>query len=917
MYSILKSQKMPEIDLKTAVGRIYQIVEQWRERAQLSPYFFIAGAGVSSPPIPLAWEIEEQCKLEAQRYDDTNPPESKSTMDSYSHWLGKAYPSSKALQIYLRGLMENKPISKANLRLAHLLLDGRLARTVFTPNFDDMLAKALELFGQRPLVCDHPLTVGRIRIESEDIQIVHVHGSYWFYDCCNLRHEISDRSKYGGPVSVLLDQSLRDHSPLVIGYSGWEGDILMSALQRRLSAGKLGNPAFWFCYKRESLDTLPPWLTESNDIFFVLPDEPAPAAASPSATQPSEAKSQASPRPGGKAGIGDFSLDAKAPMLPADRVFDALVLRFEPSRPPLTQNPLSFYVEHLKRLLGTGDPEGEQDTYYAFHKVIARVERARDSEAAEQHDSLQGLRDAMSKADYRGAIKAAKEIALVRLSPKEQTELVFAVMDASLGLNDNSVDEMAGYDLVIKTADLLASAGSADLRLRGRVAKALLYKGITLGDLGRSEEEIAVYDEVVSRFADARVPALRERVANALFNKGGTLGTLGRGEEAIAVYDEVVRRFADAKEPALRELVAKALVNKGHRLGTLGRSEEAIAIYDEVVNRFADHKEPALREQVAKALVNKGFARGALGRSEGAITVYDEVVRRFADAKEPALREEVAMALVNKGGRLGTLDRSEEEIAVYDDVVRLFADAKEPILRERVAMALVNKGGRLGTLGKSEEAITVCDDVVRRFADAKEPALRERVAMALFNKGITLGTLCRSEEAIAVYDDIVSRLANAKEPGLREQIAMALVNKGFTVGALGRSEEAITVYDEVVSRFADANEPALREPVAMALVNRGFRLGTLGRSEEAIAVYDGVVFRFSDDKEPALRERVAKAILYRGMAHESSGDKEIALASYVDVLARFGGDKGSEIEALVSQARNKRDSLRNEGAAPE
>jgi tetratricopeptide (TPR) repeat protein len=721
---------MPRIDLKTAVRRIYQIVDQRRKRDQLSPFFFIVGAGVSNPPIPLAWEIEEQCRQEAQRYDDTNPPESESAIDSYSRWMGKAYPSPEELQTYLRGLMQNKPISKANLRLAHLLLDGRLARTVFTPNFDDLLPKALELFGQRPLVCDHPLTVGRIRIESNDIQIVHVHGSYWFYDCCNLRHEIAARSEYGGPVSVLLDQSLRDHSPLVIGYSGWDGDILMTALQRRLSAGRLGNPIFWFCYKRESLDTLPAWLAQSNDVFFVLPDDPGPAAVAPSAPQASDPKSQLSPRGDAMAAIGDSSLTEKVPTLPANRVLDALVRKFEPATPPLIHNPLGFYADHLKQLLGTSDPEGEQDTYYGFNLVIARVERARDFEAAGQPDLLQGFRDAMSKADYRSAIRSANDIALDRLSPKEQTELVFALMDAAPGLNDNSDDEIAGYDLAIRTADLLTATGSADLRLREQVAKALFYKSITLGSLNRSEEKIAVCDDIVSRFADAKEPALRERVAWALYSKGLDLGSLKRREESIAVHDDLVSRFADAKEQVFREQVAAALFYKGLQLGFLDRREEAIAAYDDVVRRFADAKETSLQERVAKALFHKGIQLGVRDRDEEQLAVYDEVVNRFGDAKEPALQESVAEVLVGKGFTLRLLGRNEEAIAAYDDVVGRFAGAKEPVLREQVAHAILNRGTMYESSGKKESALASYEEILAQFGGDKGSEIEDIVAQA-------------------------------------------------------------------------------------------------------------------------------------------------------------------------------------------
>lgn len=48
-------------------------------------------------------------------------------------------------------------------------------------------------------------------------------------------------------------------------------------------------------------------------------------------------------------------------------------------------------------------------------------------------------------------------------------------------------------------------------------------------------------------------------VANALFNKGFTLGELGRSEQEIEVYGQVLARFADAPEPALRKAVAQAL----------------------------------------------------------------------------------------------------------------------------------------------------------------------------------------------------------------------------------------------------------------------------------------------------------------------------------------------------------------------
>jgi hypothetical protein len=52
---------------------------------------------------------------------------------------------------------------------------------------------------------------------------------------------------------------------------------------------------------------------------------------------------------------------------------------------------------------------------------------------------------------------------------------------------------------------------------------------------------------------------LREQIAKALFNKGVTLGTLGRSDEAITVFDELIARFGAADDLPLQDIIAKAV----------------------------------------------------------------------------------------------------------------------------------------------------------------------------------------------------------------------------------------------------------------------------------------------------------------------------------------------------------------------
>ena len=54
----------------------------------------------------------------------------------------------------------------------------------------------------------------------------------------------------------------------------------------------------------------------------------------------------------------------------------------------------------------------------------------------------------------------------------------------------------------------------------------------------------------------------------ALVNKGARLTQLDRSEEAIAAYEKVTTRFGNASEPALREQVAMALVTRALRSAT-------------------------------------------------------------------------------------------------------------------------------------------------------------------------------------------------------------------------------------------------------------------------------------------------------------------------------------------------------------
>jgi tetratricopeptide (TPR) repeat protein len=710
-----------EIDLASAISEIKQARDEAEDGK--SPFFIIAGAGISAPIVPLASEITQECKQEATKHNRAGEPPANSSLDAYSYWFGKAFPQRSQRQRYFKKLIAARPISHANFRLAHLLSEKRLATLVVTPNFDDFLARALTLFGQSYIVCDHANTVERIDPESSEIQIVHVHGTYWFYDGCNLRGEIEARTEDSRDRAVtmqsLLDNIFLRHSALVVGYAGWDGDVIMAALKRRL-LNPLPNNLYWFCFRRSSLEPLRALLKDYPDVCLVLP--PAPPV-----------KSVA--QPAGEAKPASGTIESE-PTLTAQSVLDSLVENFTEESPALTLDPLGFFADQLTKSFPQDSLEKSSEDIYTLRDVIRRVERAREGEKKPTpiEGDIEKVRDAIRRAAYAEALQATSLLVVEKLSEDQREALIEPVASAAFGIADNpqrSEDEsrsaLNGCNLVLRLADATRTADS--IRAQQNVARALLVKAFLLDSRKLYTEALQACEQLLQRFGEAQDPLLRERVAKALRNKGLVLIRLRRDGEAMQTVDQMLQRFGDSTEPVIREQVAVALSNKGFRLGELNRVEEAIQTYDEVLRRFGDATEPVVREQVATDLLNKGACLSKLNRSEEEIHIYDEVVRRFGAATEPVAREQVAKALVNKALALD-LNRGEETIQTYDEVLHRFGAATEPVLREQVATALLYKGQTLNALKRPQEARLSFQEVLKRFSDSPDGAIQQLVKKA-------------------------------------------------------------------------------------------------------------------------------------------------------------------------------------------
>ncbi|MEQ9371301.1 MAG: tetratricopeptide repeat protein [Coleofasciculus chthonoplastes F3-SA18-01] len=337
------------------------------------------------------------------------------------------------------------------------------------------------------------------------------------------------------------------------------------------------------------------------------------------------------------------------------------------------------------------------------------------------------------------------------------------VSDAEFWFNQGvTLYELGRYEEALANFDQLISLQPNDYQ-------AWFKRGVVLGELGRYEKALANFDQVIS---------LQPDDYQAWHNRGAALFKLGRPEEALANFDRLISLQPDDY---------KTWDNRGIVLGELGRHEEALANFDQVIS---------LQPDDYQAWHNRGVALGELGRYEKALTSYDQAI---------SIQPDYYQAWFNRSIMLGKLGRYREALTSYDQVISLQPDYYP---------AWYNRGAALGELGRYEEALANFDQVI---------SLQPDYYPAWDNRGVVLGELGRYEEALANFDQAIS---------LQPDYYPAWDNRGAVLFKLGRYEEVLTNFDQAVS---------LQPDYYQAWRGKGIALGELGRYEEALANFDQAI----------------------------------------------------------------------------
>lgn len=191
--------------------------------------------------------------------------------DEYSFYAQECYPTGQDRRAFFQSYV-SKAKTHTGYRLLALLAKAGLVRSVWTTNFDGLVARAC---AAADVICievgiDTPHRAGRAQADGE-LRAISLHGDYR-YD--KLKNTATELQQQEAALRSELLHELQDYDLVVLGYSGRDASI-MEAL-RQAYTGTTPSRLFWCGFGSEASAPVEELITAArangNDAFYIATD---------------------------------------------------------------------------------------------------------------------------------------------------------------------------------------------------------------------------------------------------------------------------------------------------------------------------------------------------------------------------------------------------------------------------------------------------------------------------------------------------------------------------------------------------------------------------------------------------------------------------------------------------------------------
>ncbi len=291
-------------------------------------------------------------------------------------------------------------------------------------------------------------------------------------------------------------------------------------------------------------------------------------------------------------------------------------------------------------------------------------------------------------------------------------------------------------------------------------------------------------------------------------------------DQQLAVYDQFIQRYADSHDESKRIDVASVYFNKGKLLSENRRFKEASVAFETLIDEFADFQ--PVHVQVSYAYLGRMLIENELGYPQKALKTADTLIRYIGDTQEPSLRETLVKAWLAKSAIYAGLKQYKQAAATTRVVLQGFSGEKTAAMRSLLAQAYVDQIVFEANSSGLQPALKVFEQSVAYIGTDAD--LVQYLAYAYFNKGVAYRHSHHYKESLLAYDQMLARFADNQQVVVKNLVASAYSNQAENLVKLQKYPEAEGVIDQALARFSSSGEAALAQAIATLYNNKGFVL---------------------------------------------------------------------------------------------
>ena len=822
------------------------------------PYFFIAGSGISNESVKSTSEIISECKKICGE-GDLNIEEYRA--DQYSYWVKKAFPHRETRRRYIESLVKNKKIPESVMKLANILISRKVSNLVVTPNFDPFIYESLKMFGESDiLLSDNNMSINKLDIESNNLNVLHVHGTYEFYDLFNQsyleRANLSEENIFS--TGYFLKSALNKMSPIVIGYGGVENDIIMKELKERLNI-PLKYKIYWFCYTEEDYNNLPSWLKyfeqdrklERDDVIFVLPEQ---------------RKDYSSDDKNLKNLIFNERLNAKD-------VLSGIINEFHIKSPEIIQEPMIFlkkrFINNFSKniysdllLLKFNDIEDDKEIADIKNAIINNDIREIIVKTEDVVKDLNNFEKKQIKILLKYLTIAVDENTSVGFKQSDLIKIInlYNIIYQSIENEADNVDKLNFVKIRLEEFSLLKSESVRKNKIEHILNdinqiqgesdeyRSTYRKCINIKLMYTKENDEQFYDDVINkikRWDDSEDVKL---LIGIYIKKGIYLENNNQTESALTMFENAEKCFVYVRNDEwFKHILILCKVRKASLLNELEQYDNALLEIESAKNRFNNSEDIDIKNLLADAMILKGTILRKNMKFDEAEEAFDEVYDRYSCDNNEIIRRKAVKALLNKAEVLECDENYYDAVEVYNDIISRYKNDKDKELRIDSIQARLNKIVILTKSERDEIIIKKCNEVLKEYENEADERIKLIILQVRLCKAIGLHNSGRQKEAIELYNNIIKARREDADIKMKSLIMEARIFKSYCLKDESKCVDAKEMCNEIMSICKSNEDKKSKEQVVDIMLNQADSLIKSGGAQDALKIYDEIEVTYNDD----------------------------------------------------------------------